>query len=276
MRIGIIAALQQEIADLLTAMGSATQVQRIGQRDYYLGQLGAVECVIVLARIGKVAASATCVTLIREFAVDQVVFTGLAGGLSEHVRVGDIILADQVLQHDLDASPLFPRYEVPLLGRSHFETDTKLTKQLQDAAEQYLKAQDGIALDVPANVMREFGLDAERSTLLNEHATCKAVNMPSVSTHTIRIHRGLILSGDQFISVQQQADELIQRFPTALATEMEGAAVAQICFEYEIPFAVLRVISDRANDDAHLDFDSFLNHIARFVSSGILMRWLGI
>ena len=94
--------------------------------------------------------------------------------------------------------------------------------------------------------------------------------------HTIHIHQGMILSGDQFINTHNEADRLYIEHPQALCTEMEGAAIAQICYEYDVPFAVMRVISDKANDDASVDFDSFLNHVARYMSSGILMRWLGV
>ena len=315
MRIGIMAALHQEIADLLALMGPQMQVTRIGQRDYYEGRIGEHECVMVLARIGKVAASATCVTLIREFKVEQIVFTGLAGGLGDAVHVGDIVVANELMQHDFDASPIFPRYEIPLLGRARFAADEALSQQLIGAARDYLQQTDGFTKDVSAEVIAQFGLntgrdvareveadvgrdvdadvnagqgklartekttESELSTELNSNNATKTSEVArdkKDEAHTIHIHQGMILSGDQFINTHNEADRLYIEHPQALCTEMEGAAIAQICYEYDVPFAVMRVISDKANDDASVDFDSFLNHVARYMSSGILMRWLGV
>lgn len=281
MRIGIMAALQQEIADLLSLMGPQMQVTRIGQRDYYQGKIGQHDCVVVLARIGKVAASATCVTLIREFQVEQIVFTGLAGGLGASVQVGDIVVATELLQHDFDASPLFPRYEIPLLGCARFSTDHAMSQSLMQAADDYLHQADGLVNDVSDEMMAQFGLAAERfvpgAAEKSAAENAEAENIQGENPlHTIHLHQGLILSGDQFISSHEQADRLSTEHPEALATEMEGAAIAQICYEYEVPFVVLRVISDKANDDASVDFEGFLNHVAKYISSGILLRWLGV
>ena len=315
MRIGIMAALQQEIADLLALMGPQMHLTRIGQRDYYEGRIGEHDCVVVLARIGKVAASASCVTLIREFKVEQIVFTGLAGGLGPEVRIGDVVVASELMQHDFDASPIFPRYEIPLLGRARFAADEVLSQQLIGAARDYLQQTDGFTKDVSAEVIAQFGLntgrdvareveadvgrdvdadvnagqgklartekttESELSTELNSNNATKTSEVArdkKDEAHTIHIHQGMILSGDQFINTHNEADRLYIEHPQALCTEMEGAAIAQICYEYDVPFAVMRVISDKANDDASVDFDSFLNHVARYMSSGILMRWLGV
>ena len=315
MRIGIMAALHQEIADLLALMGPQMHLTRIGQRDYYEGRIGEHDCVVVLARIGKVAASASCVTLIREFKVEQIVFTGLAGGLGPEVRIGDVVVASELMQHDFDASPIFPRYEIPLLGRARFAADEVLSQQLIGAARDYLQQTDGFTKDVSAEVIAQFGLntgrdvareveadvgrdvdadvnagqgkltrtekttESELSTELNSNNATKTSEVArdkKDEAHTIHIHQGMILSGDQFINTHNEADRLYIEHPQALCTEMEGAAIAQICYEYDVPFAVMRVISDKANDDASVDFDSFLNHVARYMSSGILMRWLGV
>ncbi len=233
MKIGIMAALQQEIADLLTLMGPQMQVTRIGQRDYYQGQIGQHECVVVLARIGKVAASATCVTLIREFNVEQIVFTGLAGGIAEHVHVGDIVVATELMQHDFDASPIFPRYEIPLLGRAHFAADEKMSQELLAAAQEYLSSDDGLVKDVSPEVMQQFGLRKERAgadCLSGELADGEASLAEQEQAHSIHLHQGVILSGDQFVSAHEHAERLSQEHPQALCTEMEGAAIAQICY----------------------------------------------
>ncbi|HVL75655.1 MAG TPA: 5'-methylthioadenosine/adenosylhomocysteine nucleosidase, partial [Noviherbaspirillum sp.] len=126
MRLGIISALQQEQAGLIEAMTDVSVEQR-GMRSYTCGTLWGQEAVCVLARIGKVAATATVATLIERYQVTHVVFTGVAGAIDSELRPGDVVIADTLVQHDLDASPLFPRFEVPLLGLAHFSSDRHLS-----------------------------------------------------------------------------------------------------------------------------------------------------
>src|SRR5258708_5523256 len=145
--LGILAALPQELGDLIEAMRAESGVRTIthGQRDYHLGTVHGAPCVVTLARVGKVAAAATVSALIHAFDVEAIVFTGVAGGVGSEVRVGDIVVADALLQHDLDASPLFPRFEVPLLGIARFAASQALSMQLAAACEQFV-AEEGAAL----------------------------------------------------------------------------------------------------------------------------------
>ena len=127
-RLGIMAALPQELGDLIESMRAAGEVrtETIGRREYHVGIAHGVPCVVTLARVGKVAAAATASALIHLFGVDAIVFTGVAGGVRADVRVGDIVIGETLMQHDLDASPLFPRFEVPLLGMARFPGDATL------------------------------------------------------------------------------------------------------------------------------------------------------
>src|ERR1700761_2309428 len=104
--LGILAALPQELGDLIAAMRAESGVRTVthGQRDYHLGTVHGTPCVVTLARVGKVAAAATVSALIHVFDVEAVVFTGVAGGVGGEVRVGDIVVANVLMQHDLDAS----------------------------------------------------------------------------------------------------------------------------------------------------------------------------
>ncbi|MFA7667875.1 MAG: 5'-methylthioadenosine/adenosylhomocysteine nucleosidase [Burkholderiaceae bacterium] len=244
-RIGIMAAMHDEIAGLLKQMESVT-TQSIGMRDYHVGCLHGQPCVVVLARIGKVAAAATAVTLIREFGIERIVFTGLAGGLAGHVRVGDVVIGTVLLQHDMDASPIFPRHEIPLLGHSRLEADPELSTLVENSTRAYL-GHDWQGEISPATQTR-FGLTD-----------------PSV-------HVGLIVSGDCFMSRAADAQALRDELPDALCVEMEGAAVAQICHEYGVRFAIVRTVSDRADETAAHDFNGFLAGVASHYSAGILRR----
>ena len=225
MTIAIVSAMHEELAAVLALMPDE-QRQRVAGRDFWSGHLHGREVVAVLSRIGKVAAATTATALIERFAVDSIVFTGVAGGLAPGVDVGHVVVADSFLQHDLDASPIFPRYEVPLYGTARFATDTELSARVADAA--------GRAL--PDTVL----------------------------------HRGLVVSGDRFVATSGESRALQAALPEALAVEMEGAAIAQVCHDYGVPFAAVRTISDRADDEAHGDFLRFIREVASRHSAAVV------
>jgi len=233
-RIAIVGAMHQELRALLDHMPDESPVQRAG-REFWLGHLDGHEVVVVLSRIGKVAAATTATVLLAEFDVERIVFTGTAGGLGQGVQVGDVVVADTLLQHDMDASPLFPRHEVPLYGLDRFAADVAMSDALARASRAML-AQMG----APA----------------------------------ARVHRGLIVSGDRFVSERAENDVLRARLPDALAVEMEGAALAQVCHDFGVPFAVVRTVSDRADDAAHLDFTQFVVDVASRYTLSIVQHYL--
>ncbi|KAF1028762.1 MAG: Aminodeoxyfutalosine nucleosidase [Burkholderia plantarii] len=243
--LGILAALPDELGDLLAAMRDEGPVDTVtlGRRDYHVGTAYGVPCVVALARVGKVAAAATTTALIHRFDVRAVVFAGVAGGVAPGMAVGDVVVADALLQHDLDASPLFARHEVPLLGLTRFTTDAALSGALREACEGFI---------------REHGEE------LNARFRLRGA----------RVHGGLIVSGDRFVSSEREVVTLRDSVPDALAVEMEGAALAQVCYEYGVPCAVVRTLSDTADDHASTSFTNFLTEIAGTYSSGILSRFL--
>jgi adenosylhomocysteine nucleosidase len=243
-RTAIVSAMHEELSAVLALMPDE-QGTAVAGRDFWLGHLHGHEVVVVLSRIGKVAAATTATVLIERFAVDRIVFTGAAGGLGAGVRVGDVVVATAFLQHDMDASPIFPRHEVPLYGRARFATDTEWTQRLHAAAHAVLV--DPVAT-LGADVVEEFGLDK-----------------PTV-------HSGLIASGDRFVSNAIECAALRSAVPDALAVEMEGAAFGQVCFDYGVPFAAVRTVSDRADDNASGDFLHFIDRVASRYSARLLER----
>lgn len=226
--IAILSALAEEQAGLIAWMESPRQVVHAG-RTFCCGHLWGQPVVLALSRIGKVAAATTATALITHLGVDRVVFTGVAGGVGEGVQVGDVVVGTSYVQHDMDASPLFPRYEVPLYGRAVFAGDVDLCTALQ-----------------AASVAALAGLRSQGRA-------------PAV-------HRGLIASGDRFVNGAYEVATLVGQLAAAgrapLAVEMEGAAVAQVCADYGVPFVAVRTISDRADDSAHVDFSSFVQDVA--------------
>ena len=245
-RIAIVSAMHPELAAVLAWLPQK-QKQTVAGREFVLGRWHGHEVVAVLSRIGKVAAATTATVLIERFDVQQVLFTGVAGGVAPNAQVGDVVVASAFVQHDMDASPLFPIYEVPLYGRSHFATDAVLTAELAQAAQTALA--QGV---LDAADLADMGMDKGQ------------VN------RTAQVHQGLILSGDRFVSTRLESQRLQQALPLALAVEMEGAAVAQVCADYGVPFAAMRTISDRADDDAHADFVKFVERVASRYSAAIL------
>lgn len=242
-RLALISAMDEELSALLPLVAQARSELHAGRR-FHLGRLGAHEVVLVLCGIGKVAAACTATLLAERYGVERMVFTGVAGGLHAQVRVGDVVIASELLQHDLDASPLFPRHEVPLLGLSRFAADAELSAQWQAAALAAL-ATSGQWLDAAA-----LGVTAPR------------------------LHRGLVISGDRFVATAAESQALRAELPDALAVEMEGAAVAQVCHALGLPLAVLRIISDRADDSAHVDFSRFLRSVVQQTTTAIVREWL--
>ena len=94
--------------------------------------------------------------------------------------------------------------------------------------------------------------------------------MAEFALHAPTLHAGLILSGDRFVATSAESAALRQALPEALAVEMEGAAVAQVCHDWALPFAALRTVSDRADDSAHVDFMRFIDQVASRYSAAVL------
>lgn len=225
MTLAIVSALADEQNGFRAALRDARQVRR-AQRDFHVGQWQSQPVVLALSGIGKVAAASTASTLIEAFDVRRMVLTGVAGGLDPSVQVGDTVIASDFLQHDLDASPLFERYVVPHYGCKTLACDLALS-------------------DLLALAVQRAG---------------------EISPSRAASHRGLIVSGDRFIGDAQIALQLRQDISSAgyrpLAVEMEGAALAQVCRDHGVPFAAMRTISDRADETAHVDFQTFVQSVA--------------
>ena len=240
--IAILSALEQEQHGLIELLQRPSKVSHAG-RDFWLGDLHGQNVVLAISKMGKVAAATTACALMERFDVQRMVFTGVAGGLGRGVNVGDVVVGRDFVQHDLDVSPLFPRYEVPLYGRSRFAGDVALTTAL------FAASQD--ALSDP-HLLQAY---------------------PAAT-----VHLGLIASGDRFVSNAVESNALRTALQAggheALAVEMEGAAVAQVCHDYGVPYTAVRTISDRADDSAHVDFPSFIDQVASKYARVIIEKFL--
>jgi len=248
MAIGIISAMPEEITAVVKSMTTHHTTEK-GMRSYHHGELFGKEVVLVFSRWGKVAAATTATQMIEDFDLSEILFTGVAGALDDNLEIGDIVVGIRMFQHDLDGSPIIKKYEVPLLGKSFFETDPANRKKLIEACQRFLEK---FELTFPENRTEKFGI------------------------RTPKIVEGDIASGDQFISEKSEIKKIKDGLKSVVCTEMEGAAVAQVCFEYGLPFSIFRTISDKANDNAHIDFPAFAKEIASNYALGILKNYLSM
>jgi len=235
--------MAEENASLVNHMSSVEKFD-IGRRLYYRGELWGKDVIVVFSHWGKVAAASTTAVLITRFGVKEVIFTGVAGAIDPSLAIGDIVVASDLYQHDMDARPLIKRYEIPMLGLAAMPSDLTRRKQLVHAANAFVDTRLRAAL--ASETVEEFSL------------------------HSPRVVIGAVASGDQFIASQADVDELRCRLSDVACVEMEGGAVAQVCSEFGTPFSVVRTISDSANDTAGIDFPRFVRDVAQVYSLGII------
>lgn len=240
MTTAILSALPEEQGSLVSALETPERIEH-ASRVFWRGRLEGHDVVLVLSGIGKVAAATTANALAERFGARRMVFTGVAGGVGEGVQVGDVVVATEYLQHDMDASPIFPRWEVPGYGAVRMGCDPALAALLAEAAAEFAGQRRGSAAGP-------------------------------------RVHQGLVASGDRFVSTAAESQRLRRELLAAghevLAVEMEGAAVTQVCRDHGLPFAAVRTISDRADDSAHVDFPAFVRDVAGPCADAIVHGFL--
>lgn len=240
--IGIISALRDEIVAIVEQASAEAPLhtQEVLGHRLHTGRLAGREVVLAQCGVGKVAAAITATLMAQQ--VDALIMVGTAGGIGTEVYTGDVVVATELVQHDMDARPLFARWVLPSVGLSHIPTDDRLTKALLDAATQVVTA--------PSAQLTDFGITKPQA------------------------HAGVVASGDVFMSTSEHSLQLRADLPNVLAVEMEGAAVAQVCHTAGVPFAVVRTISDRADAAAALDFPRFLQSVAAPYARDLVTRAL--
>lgn len=247
MTLGILAAMEQEISLVCEMIENPVRTE-LGGRTFYRGILNGIDCVVCFSKWGKVAAAITTTLMIEHFHITDLIFIGTAGALSDELNVGDIVVAKRLVQHDLDARPIIQRFQIPLTNRISIESDPKLSELAANA----------INTLISKDFSEIIGMEAAKE----------------FSFIQPRLWHGDIASGDQFISSNEKRQELIGLLPEVLCVEMEGAAVAQVCYEFQLPFTVIRIISDRANHDARVDFNRFTEAVANIYSRAIIREML--
>jgi len=221
-KIAIMGAMPEEIEPLLEKVENINKVE-YANNSYYEATYKGKELVIAYSKIGKVFSSLTASTLLEKFACDKLLFSGVAGAINPSLKIGDLIIADRLCQHDLDISIFGHDFGFVPEGAKFVETDASLR-------------------EVAKVVAKENNLD---------------------------LIEGTIATGDQFVASTERKEFIAKNFE-ADAIEMEGASVAVVCDALNVPFFVLRAISDTANDDAGMDFDEFMVSSAKISANFIL------
>ena len=203
-------AMVEEIEPLLENFENVEKIE-YAKNIFYTAKYKNLELVIAYSKIGKVFASLTSSTMIEKFQCEKLLFSGVAGGINPELKIGDLIVADKLSQHDLDITVFGHPYGYVPEGAVFVEANREL-------------------IDIAKDVANQKG---------------------------IKLKSGTIATGDQFIANVERKDWIKNTF-NADALEMEGASVAVVCDALNIPFFILRSISDTADMDAGFDFDEFL------------------
>ena len=211
MKIGIIAAMPEELAYLLQHLDDAREEKVLGN-SYHTGKIGSVELVLVESGIGKVMSAMSVAILADHFQVDAVINTGSAGAVATGIAVGDVVIADKLCYHDVDVTAFGYDYGQMARQPLYFESDKKFISLIQE----------------------------------------------SLSKLEQTWHLGLIATGDSFVAGEDKIKVIKEHFPQVLAVEMEGAAIAQAAHALNLPFLVVRAMSDNANHEASVSFDEFI------------------
>ncbi len=227
--IGIIGAMSVEIEGIQARIENPEK-RVIGGNTFVSGKLCGQDVVAVQCGIGKVNAALCTQTMILTYQPELIVNSGVGGSLVKALTFGDIAIAKDLVQHDVDTSPLGdPVGLVSTINKIYFECDERAVR------------------------------------LINEIVA----DMDGVSGMI-----GTIASGDQFIASSARKDWITEHF-NAISCEMEGGAIAQVCAVAGVKCAVIRAISDNADDESHMDYGQFVKMAAER-SIEVLMRLLRV
>jgi len=227
--IGILSAMPEEIGSTLDNLENVTLTE-YGDLKIYNGKLKIkvlnydyVYITMAWSGWGKVSAARAITRILAGInKIDLIIFTGVAGAINKSLNQWDIVIANEIIQHDMDARPIFEKFVLPPLKKAKLESNIFFRNWIFSALSEGIKN---------GNLSR-FG----------------------------RIKKGLIATGDSFISDASVIKRLTNELPNLEAVEMEGGAVAQVAEQEGIPWVIVRVISDGADSNSEIDFDQFLKN----------------
>lgn len=242
--IGVLCALPQELAYLADNLDHDDTTSAAGM-DFHTGRLDGNSVVLAQAGMGKVNAAIASTLLIERFQVRTLLFSGIAGGLDPALSIGDVVIADHVVQHDAGFT-----------GPDGF-------KVYQAGHLPFFRPYEGLGHEADAELLRRA------QAALADLALAPLSANPDGSPP--RLHIGRVLTGDQFVNSETLRVRLFEELGGA-AVEMEGAAMAQVCEAFSVPWLVIRALSDLAGAQSHFDFATFIDEVA--MSSALIVRRL--
>ena len=222
-KIAIMGAMPEEVAPILEKLGEYKTTEYAGNK-YYEAKYKGLDVVVAYSKIGKVFSTLTATTMIEHFGCDRLLFSGVAGAVSPELKVGDLIVAKKLSQHDLDITAFGHPFGYVPEGSVYVEADKDM-------------------IDLSKKVASKMGKS---------------------------VKEGVIATGDQFVANEDRKNWILDTF-NADALEMEGASVAVVCEALNVPFFILRSISDAADMDASFSFDEFLESSA-IISAEFVMN----
>ena len=231
--IGIISAMDNEI-DILLKDAKIERVDTVAGVEYHIGTLHEQPVIITRAGIGKIRASSGITTLVDNYPISKVIFTGIAGGVADDTQVLDVVVATRLLEH-----------EYGILSNDGFKWRSG-DPGFGDKEGEYYACDPQLV---------DLAYEASVQVVGKEHT-----------------HKGTVATGDQFVASEDYVKKLKEDYD-AYACEMEGAAIAVICMKYEKPFVVIRSLSDKADGNAHDSYEDFGNR-AGDNSSRIVLNML--
>jgi len=242
--LAILSAMPEEMTSLGGALDPAGDATIAGFHFRH-GRIDGQPVVLAEAGVGKVAAGLVSSLLLDHFNCGAVIFSGVAGRLDDELAIGDIVIGDELIQHDYGAltgdSLKLYRPGIPPIGGPRDQPAFRLEPRLRQAVAEAIAD-----LRLPAFAGGGAGTSG-------------------APDRAVRVRLGRILTGDQFINSVATRDRLVREFK-GQAVEMEGAALAQVCERFGVPCLVVRCLSDRAGEDSHLDFAAFLAEAANLAA----------
>ena len=220
--IGIMCALPQEQELLLASIGDPAPLPLAGL-EVRQGSLDSYEVVIAAAGVGKVNAAITATLMAERLGCRALVLSGVAGGLSAEAGIGDLVIAERII--DIDYGRLTPA------GRIVYQPGVLPIPEE--------KPEPGYLLPGPF-------LDRVRERL---------------AATGLEATLGTILTTDAYLASPQERDELAGEWD-GLAIEMEGSAMCGVAERFGLPWLVVRALSDRAGEDSLDDFSAFVDTAA--------------
>ncbi len=229
-----------EEVGFLTENLTSVKISKFGDLEIYSGELlinqgKKVYVSIAWSGWGKVSAARATTRLLgmtyRNLPIEIIFFTGVAGAVDKKLKQWDIVISDALIQHDMNASPLFEKYVIPAINEKRILANKNILEKVFYSLEKKLIQDKG------------FG----------------------------SLYKGLIATGDMFISDSRKIKELSEEIDGLLAVEMEGGAFAQVAKQENFDWIVIRVISDGADECAHDEFSQFLEKYK--LKSFILIRY---